>query len=232
MAGRVLPAFPVLSGIKQGCPSSGTIFAIALDPFIRMLCMRIPRHLGVFCAFADDIGAVLLSLKDTFHLIVEAFILLRKASALTVNTKKTQLMPLYEQDQVETRLWLKHQREDWSHVLIEQSILHLGVAIGPEAHSRFWTTTINKIKLAAIRLKSLALPWTSAMRWFNIAIESIPQYLLQFQHPSKELTTQEAISLSLVAGVPPPSGGCRPWDSSFESTPLRLLVWLQRYASS
>ena len=103
LVGRVLPGFPVLSGIKQGCPCSGTLFAIALDPFIRMLCMRISRRLGVFCAFADDLGAVLLSLKDSFPLLVEAFVLLRQASALIVNTTKTQVMPLYEHDQEELR---------------------------------------------------------------------------------------------------------------------------------
>ena len=38
-AGRVYEGFDITAGIKQGCPSSGTLFAMAIDPFIRMLCL-------------------------------------------------------------------------------------------------------------------------------------------------------------------------------------------------
>eukprot|EP00959_Pyramimonas_sp_CCMP1952_P425224 8907048-Pyramimonas_sp.AAC.1 len=48
--------FSVLRGIKQGCPLSGTLYALTVDPILRMLGSRLPRSLGIAAAFADDLG--------------------------------------------------------------------------------------------------------------------------------------------------------------------------------
>ena len=44
--GKVFESMQVTSGILQGCPTSGSLFAIAFDPVVRFLCMRIPRSMG------------------------------------------------------------------------------------------------------------------------------------------------------------------------------------------
>ena len=45
-SGAVFLGFTVLSGIKQGCPMSGSIFALALDPVVRRMSARLPRPLS------------------------------------------------------------------------------------------------------------------------------------------------------------------------------------------
>ena len=60
--GRTVDAFTIENGILQGCPMSGALFAIALDPFMRRLLLRIHRPMQLYgdmiAAFLDDIGMV------------------------------------------------------------------------------------------------------------------------------------------------------------------------------
>ena len=51
-------AWKPANGIKQGCLASGTIFALALDPFVRMKCLKLPKPLNTNTAFADDLAVV------------------------------------------------------------------------------------------------------------------------------------------------------------------------------
>eukprot|EP00972_Heterocapsa_arctica_P045683 6741317-Heterocapsa_arctica.AAC.1 len=49
-----------MSGVLQGCPLSGLLFAVSLDPYLRWMKHDIEdAGLGVIRACADDIGASL-----------------------------------------------------------------------------------------------------------------------------------------------------------------------------
>ena len=57
--------FVILSGVLQGCPFSGTLFVLVLDPFLRRIHSLVDcRGLGITRACADDIGMVL---KNWIH---------------------------------------------------------------------------------------------------------------------------------------------------------------------
>lgn len=49
-------ALLVRSGVQQGCPVSGTLWALAHDPIIRSILAAIPRSFGRLGVFADDLG--------------------------------------------------------------------------------------------------------------------------------------------------------------------------------
>lgn len=52
--GQEVATFPVTSGIKQGCPLSGTLFALALDPLVRRTLSRAVLHSVWLTVLADD----------------------------------------------------------------------------------------------------------------------------------------------------------------------------------
>lgn len=49
--GRVVASHPIASGIKHGCPLSGSLSALTLDPLIRYYLTRLTLRSSVICAF-------------------------------------------------------------------------------------------------------------------------------------------------------------------------------------
>ena len=88
LGGNLYKGFMVNSGIKQGCPASGSLFALLMDPFLRYLLCKIPRAKGIFLAFADDLAAVLFAIQ-TLKDVLLCFKILRLAANLRLHMKKT-----------------------------------------------------------------------------------------------------------------------------------------------
>ena len=79
------------SGIIQGCPLSGSIFVMTVDPFLRLLRKTLPSSTNR--AFADDIATIVQSLQDLPTLKTN-FDLFRDVSGLDLKIKKCSLIPL------------------------------------------------------------------------------------------------------------------------------------------
>ena len=54
--------YKILSGILQGCPASGSLFVLAIDPLLRMFKSRFEG--GRTKAFADDLATMLTKLRQ------------------------------------------------------------------------------------------------------------------------------------------------------------------------
>ena len=54
--GRRFKSFIVRRGIRQGCPASMLLFALALDPILRWLQLRVLHRDDRLQAYADDLG--------------------------------------------------------------------------------------------------------------------------------------------------------------------------------
>eukprot|EP00959_Pyramimonas_sp_CCMP1952_P137662 2881093-Pyramimonas_sp.AAC.1 len=61
--GVLIFMFPILSGSIHGCPASGTIFAVCMEPFVRDFDHAIvSKSRGIVRLCADDVGAAILKL--------------------------------------------------------------------------------------------------------------------------------------------------------------------------
>eukprot|EP00959_Pyramimonas_sp_CCMP1952_P256637 5361278-Pyramimonas_sp.AAC.1 len=53
------------SGVAQGCPLSGTIWALVFDPFVRGIPVELHQlRRGLVSTCADDLGIILRRLRD------------------------------------------------------------------------------------------------------------------------------------------------------------------------
>ena len=128
--GATSPAFVAQSGVRQGCPMSPVLFALALDPFLDYVSRRLPENTLVR-AYADDMAFILHDLSDITSL-ADAFQVLGKASALHVNIGKTVCVPLFPTTGLCIRTFFS--RTPWAGVQVHMGYSkYLGILVGPKA---------------------------------------------------------------------------------------------------
>ena len=91
--GETTASFIARSGVRQGCPMSPVLFALALDPFLEYLVAQLPSS-AMVRAYADDM-AIVVDQADQVNNAADAFKLLSEAASLQVNVGKTVFIPLY-----------------------------------------------------------------------------------------------------------------------------------------
>ncbi len=130
--GEVTPSFKVRSGVRQGCPLSPVLFALALDPFLNFLTIKLPQG-TLIRAYADDMALVLPS-RFLISDVVQAFAVLSRAAALKVNVGKTVFVPLYPTTMFQARKDI--QSSHWADMKISIGCdKYLGFLVGPLATS-------------------------------------------------------------------------------------------------
>ena len=138
--GIVIWLFHVLSGVLQGCPASGSLFVIAINPCLYLIDDVIgPRD--VVRAFADDIATVIAKL-ETLIKIANVFAVYRRASNLTIKTKKRVIIPIgspfNEELKMAVRAFLETSISEWANVVIAPRGEYLGFLVGPIVKDHMW----------------------------------------------------------------------------------------------
>ena len=94
VGGRLVILFVIESGVLQGCPLSGVIFAITADPAMEAFDQEINRtNKGCIRACADDIGAALHSIWALCDM-APLFEVLRRIAGFTLKPKKCIIIPV------------------------------------------------------------------------------------------------------------------------------------------
>ena len=140
--------FMILSGVLQGCPFSGTLFVIIMDPIMHLFTKYICRPgFGEVRSCADDVGcalACLWSLKRVF-LIFES---VRKATGLILKPNKCVIVLLSHvanEGNVEAvRQWLLREIPEWVEFQVTNSAKYLGIFMGPKSSSSQWAGPLAK----------------------------------------------------------------------------------------
>ena len=81
----------ITSGIKQGCPMSGSLWCLIFDPIIRALVELVGED-GSLSAFADDIGISVGDIIRILFILVPLLGSIGAATCLKLNWKKTHIV--------------------------------------------------------------------------------------------------------------------------------------------
>lgn len=172
--GKVFPGFRVLRGIKQGDPMSGTIFVLAIEPFLRKLAACAPKVFLRVLAFADDIMLIFRKFLEHFGIIFKQFVVFAKASGLCLSFPKTVLVPLWDMSWDDLRTFLKS-FGDAGEIRSADYAKYLGVFLGLGAETPPVATSDFQIP-EAYSPRSSTSTWTSG---FGAGISSTSSFGIQ-----------------------------------------------------
>ena len=199
--GQQQPGLLILSGIRQGCPASGSLFALAFDPFLCMLVAKLPHPRHVVRAFADDV-AIVRALLQALGPIWKAFRLLASASCMELKIKKCVLIPLCEGGLFHTKRFLVDVLPELSAMSVALAGRYLGVMVGPEGDEMRWESPLAKFSKCVLQARAGCGGFFGMLRLYCVFAFSTLPYLLQFCSPPKDILKAETRAIQLLTAGP------------------------------
>jgi len=134
----------LLSGVRQGCPLSGLLFAIAMEPILR----RISYAIGPQCslrAYADDVGIVLMNFMLVLGSLGAAFHCIGEGTGLNLNVSKTIFIPLWPVcNKKQLTNLIREIWPAWRDMIISDRGKYLGFLLGPGSSNHIWDKALDK----------------------------------------------------------------------------------------
>ncbi len=121
------------SGVKQGCPLSMVLFALALDPIIRMMSAHLSPFNGIVRAYCDDIAIACANLIAALRHMSGIFLIIAATSNLHMNAPKTQLLCLTHNGQLRIKRHIDKYLPQLHTIHFTDAILYLVLLTGPGA---------------------------------------------------------------------------------------------------
>ena len=134
-------------GVRQGCPASGFLFAMAFDPIFRWLqesiIPRNPDNLEFLqpaqCAYADDLAVASLSFRGLMTALAPAFRSVDSIAGLNLNYRKCCWVHYGTEESDSLRTWISENCEEFREMQIVRHAKYVGTMIGPDGHLHRWT---------------------------------------------------------------------------------------------
>jgi len=136
IASQDFAGFPMLGGVRQGCPLSPLLFAVCVDILLRKLAQDIPK--AVCKAFADDIGVVVQDWWTDGPIMHSIFTEFAAISNLHLNINKTLCIPLWPGGVKEVSDIIATHIPNWARLAICDKGTYLGFSVGPGKGDSSW----------------------------------------------------------------------------------------------
>ena len=138
--------FLMARGVRQGCPASGLLFAMAFDPIFRWLQESvIPRNVDNLeflqptqCAYADDLAIASSSFRVLMFALAPAFRSIDYIAGLNLNSRKCCWGQYGNEEHDSLRTWISENFEEFREMQIVRHTKNVGTMIGPNGHLHRW----------------------------------------------------------------------------------------------
>ncbi|MDA8582920.1 reverse transcriptase domain-containing protein [bacterium] len=175
------------SGVLQGCPMSGSLFQLCMDPHLhRMQSVMCRQRSATIRACADDVGAVLRMLDDLIPLAA-IFAAAASLSNLVLKASKCVIVVLSValSDEVIAfiRFWLINNLPEWRDFIISDSAKYLWIILGPAAGREQWRSQVTKwlFRVSALGRLGGATAGANALL-YNTRCFPVLEYECSFSH--------------------------------------------------
>lgn len=150
--------FHIGRGIKQGCPSSGSVWAILFDPIVRRLVANVREcdTRAMMSALAGDLAAAFFDSVVGLQALAPALQEMRLAAGLALSHSKCCVVNFSVNSNFRMQRAL-NENAGLPFAVVSQGPF-LGVRIGPEAESSFWSKARLKYLAREAHLRALAGP--------------------------------------------------------------------------
>ena len=146
-AGATRCQFLMARGVRQGCPASGFLFAVAFDPIFRWLQETVfPRNLDNLdflqpaqCAYGDDFAVAASSFRGLMAALAPAFHSVDHIAGLNLTYLKCCWVQYGTEGRVSLWHWLSENCEEFREMQIVRHAKYVGTMIGPDGHIHRWT---------------------------------------------------------------------------------------------
>jgi hypothetical protein len=185
--GSVFPGFRIVCGVRQGCPLSGSLFALTFHPVIVFLSNSLFKHSMTvghdLFAYADDLALVLYDFWKQLNPLATALSIVASATGLHISWRKVQIVPLARNPDIPAfRRRLSATRPAWSTAKIGLSAKYLGILVGPEVTDKSnMAAPLAKYFDRCRFIARLGLGWVRAAAMHNIFALPVLSYVAQVQ---------------------------------------------------
>ena len=207
LGGRIFRGFELQAGIRQGCPLSPALFALATGTLLRRLRRLDPTTMQR--AYADDLAMVMPHLMRALPHLAGTFHEFADISGLVLNLGKTVIVPLAPVDLQALRLSIVANCPGWQGVRVEHQAKYLGFILGPARGDLTFDGPFRKVLRRAEEWGRLGVGLFGSATAYKTYVISLLTFVLQLdalpvQWPAAEERALRALvpGLGQWAGVP------------------------------
>ena len=172
-------------GVRQGCPASGLLFAIAFDPIFRWLQESIvPRNVDNLeflqpaqCAYADDLAIAFSSFRELMVVLAPAFRSVDYVAGLNLNFRKCCLVQYGNDELASVRTWTSENCEEFREMQIGRHAEYVGTMIGPNGHLHRWTAHQKKFIQRVMKINASTKSLVERLCDFKIYAISVLSFI-------------------------------------------------------